>query len=117
MPVESTKSQNITVTCRRSPVASVGGGAGGAGWGGSVVWRSLASTSECLDADDDFPGSDAEAWRDPVGAAPPAVVEMGGKVFGYPVAQENDAERAVRAALAIQRTGFLRLSMTCRNIL
>ena len=40
--------------------------------------------------------------------------EMGGKVakklgdglmalFGYPVAQENDAERAVRAALAIQR--------------
>ena len=43
-----------------------------------------------------------------------AVVEMGGKVakklgdglmalFGYPVAQENDAERAVRAALAIQR--------------
>ena len=39
---------------------------------------------------------------------------MGGKVakklgdglmalFGYPVAQENDAERAVRAALAIQR--------------
>ena len=40
---------------------------------------------------------------------------MGGKVakklgdglmalFGYPVAQENDAERAVRAALAIQRS-------------
>ena len=24
-------------------------------------------------------------------------------LFGYPVAQENDAERAVRAALAIQR--------------
>jgi hypothetical protein len=45
MPVESTKSPNITVTCRRSPVASVGGGAIGAGWGGSVVWRSLASTS------------------------------------------------------------------------
>jgi class 3 adenylate cyclase len=51
---------------------------------------------------------DAEEWRDLVGA------QMGGKVakklgdglmalFGYPVAQENDAERAVRAALAIQR--------------
>jgi hypothetical protein len=24
-------------------------------------------------------------------------------LFGYPMAQENDAERAVRAALAIQR--------------
>ena len=47
-------------------------------------------------------------------AATAAVTEMGGKVakklgdglmalFGYPVAQENDAERAVRAALAIQR--------------
>jgi class 3 adenylate cyclase len=61
---------------------------------------------------------DAEEWRDLVGAyldaASTAVVEMGGKVakklgdglmalFGYPVAQENDAERAVRAALAIQR--------------
>jgi class 3 adenylate cyclase len=44
-----------------------------------------------------------------------AVTDMGGKVakklgdglmalFGYPVAQENDAERAVRAALAIQRS-------------
>jgi class 3 adenylate cyclase len=61
---------------------------------------------------------DAEEWRDLVGAyidaASAAVVEMGGKVakklgdglmalFGHPVAQENDAERAVRAALAIQR--------------
>jgi class 3 adenylate cyclase len=61
---------------------------------------------------------DAEEWRDLVGAyvdaASAAVVEMGGKVakklgdglmalFGYPVAQENDAERAVRAGLAIQR--------------
>jgi class 3 adenylate cyclase len=61
---------------------------------------------------------DAEEWRDLVGAyldaALAAVLEMGGKVakklgdglmalFGYPVAQENDAERAVRAALAIQR--------------
>ena len=61
---------------------------------------------------------DAEEWRDLVGAyleaASAAVLEMGGKVakklgdglmalFGYPVGQENDAERAVRAALSIQR--------------
>ena len=61
---------------------------------------------------------DAEEWRDLVGAyvdaASTAVTEMGGKVvkklgdglmalFGYPVAQENDAERAARAALSIQR--------------
>jgi class 3 adenylate cyclase len=61
---------------------------------------------------------DAEEWRDLVGAyldaASTAVTELGGKVakklgdglmalFGYPVAQENDAERAARAALAIQR--------------
>ena len=47
-------------------------------------------------------------------AASAAVAEMGGRVtrklgdgllalFGYPVGQENDAERAVRAALSIQR--------------
>jgi class 3 adenylate cyclase len=62
---------------------------------------------------------DAEEWRDLVGAyldaASAAVVAMGGQVtkklgdglmalFGYPVAQENDSERAVRAALSIQRT-------------
>jgi class 3 adenylate cyclase len=62
---------------------------------------------------------DAEEWRDLVGAyldaASAAVTEMGGKVakklgdglmalFGHPVAHENDAERAVRAALAIQRS-------------
>jgi hypothetical protein len=62
---------------------------------------------------------DAEEWRDLVGAyldaASAAVTDLGGKVakklgdglmalFGYPVAQENDAERAVRAALAIQRS-------------
>ena len=61
---------------------------------------------------------DAEEWRDLVSAyldaASAAVTDMGGKVakklgdglmslFGYPMAQENDAERAVRAALAIQR--------------
>ena len=61
---------------------------------------------------------DAEEWRDLVGAyleaASAAVMEMGGHVakklgdglmslFGYPVAYENDSERSVRAALAIQR--------------
>src|SRR6202030_2077334 len=61
---------------------------------------------------------DAEEWRDLVGAyldaASAAVTEMGAHVakklgdglmalFGYPVAQENDAERAARAALLIQR--------------
>ena len=61
---------------------------------------------------------DAEEWRDLVSAyldaASSAVAQMGGHVakklgdglmalFGYPMAQENDAERAARAALAIQR--------------
>ena len=61
---------------------------------------------------------DAEDWRDLVGSyldeASAAVTRLGGHVhskhgdglmalFGYPKAQENDAERAVRAALAIQR--------------
>ena len=60
---------------------------------------------------------DAEEWRDLVeaylDAASAAVAEMGGHVarklgdgilalFGYPVAHENDAERAARAALSIQ---------------
>ncbi len=59
---------------------------------------------------------DAEDWRDLVGtyldAASEAVTRYGGHVlkrlgdglmalFGYPTAQENDAERAARAALAI----------------
>jgi class 3 adenylate cyclase len=63
-------------------------------------------------------GLDAEDWHDLVGAyldaASAAVAEMGGHVakklgdglmalFGYPVAQENDAERAARAGLSIQR--------------
>ena len=61
---------------------------------------------------------DPEDWRNLVNAyldeASKAVTDFGGHVlkrlgdglmalFGYPRAQENDAERAVRAALAIQR--------------
>jgi len=61
---------------------------------------------------------DAEDWRNLVNAyldeASAAVTNLGGHVlkklgdglmalFGYPKAQENDAERAVRAGLAIQR--------------
>ena len=61
---------------------------------------------------------DAEEWRDLVNAyldsASAAVTEMGGYVakklgdglmalFGYPVAHENDTERAARAAISIQR--------------
>jgi class 3 adenylate cyclase len=61
---------------------------------------------------------DAEEWRDLVGAyldtASAEVMGMGGHVakklgdgllalFGYPLAHENDAERAARAALSIQR--------------
>src|ERR1700746_2827394 len=61
---------------------------------------------------------DAEDWRSLVNAyldeASAAVTGLGGHVlkrlgdglmalFSYPQAQENDAERAVRAALAIQR--------------
>ena len=62
---------------------------------------------------------DAEEWRDLVGeyleGACAAVTEMGGHVakklgdglmalFGYPVAHEDDAERAVRSGLAIHRS-------------
>jgi class 3 adenylate cyclase/predicted ATPase len=61
---------------------------------------------------------DAEDWRNLVSAyldaASEAVTQMGGRVatklgdglmalFGHPIAQENDSERAVHAALAIQR--------------
>ena len=61
---------------------------------------------------------DAEDWRNLISAyldaASEAVTQMGGRVakklgdglmalFGHPIAQESDSERAVRAALAIQR--------------
>jgi class 3 adenylate cyclase len=61
---------------------------------------------------------DSEDWSNPVcaylAAASEAVTQMGGCVvkelggalmalIGHPIAQENDSERAVRAALAIQR--------------
>ena len=73
---------------------------------------------------------DAEEWHDLVGAyldaASAAVTDMGGHVakklgdgimalFGYPVAQENDAERAVRAALSIQRALCGGEPQECRN--
>ena len=77
-------------------------------------------------------GLDAEEWRDLVGAyldaASAAVTEIGGHVakklgdglmalFGYPVAQENDAERAARAAAdcwyRCRRWGF-RAPACCR---
>jgi predicted ATPase/class 3 adenylate cyclase len=74
---------------------------------------------DLVDSTDIAAKLDAEEWRDLVGAyldaASVAVTEIGGKVakklgdglmalFGYPVAHENDAERAVRAALSIQRS-------------
>jgi class 3 adenylate cyclase len=61
---------------------------------------------------------DAEEWRDMVSAylesASAEVTKLGGRVakklddglmvlFGFPIAHDNDAERATRAALAIQR--------------
>jgi class 3 adenylate cyclase len=70
---------------------------------------------------------DAEDWRDLVGAyldaASVVVAEMGGHVakklgdglmclFGYPVAHENDAERAARAALSILRA---LADLNCKN--
>jgi len=72
---------------------------------------------------------DAEEWRDLVGsyldAASAAVTEMGGKVakklgdglmvlFGYPVAQENDTERADSAAADVVGGAARKLRWTRR---
>ena len=95
-------------------------GGGGAGSARDFAERRLITVMFC-----DLVGStslasqlDAEDWRNLVGAyldaAEAAVTAFGGHVlkrlgdglmalFGYPQAQENDAERAVRAALAVQR--------------
>ena len=83
--------------------------------------RHLVTVMLCdlVDSTDIAAKLDAEAWRDLVhaylNAASAAVMEMGGTVakklrhglvalFGYPAAQENDCECAVRAALAIQQS-------------
>jgi class 3 adenylate cyclase len=73
---------------------------------------------ELVDSADIPTKLDTEEWRDLVeaylDAASAVATEMGGKIaetradglialFGYPAAQENDSERAVRAALATQR--------------
>src|SRR5215475_2819793 len=76
---------------------------------------------------------DAEDWRNLVNAyldeASKAVTGLGGHVlkrlgdglmalFGYPRAQENDAERAVRAALTIQRAlSDLNVRNAAKNVL
>ncbi len=75
---------------------------------------------------------DAEDWRNLVNAyldeASTSVTALGGHVlkrlgdglmalFGYPQAQENDAERGVRAALAIQRAlGELNAKNSFKNV-
>jgi class 3 adenylate cyclase/predicted ATPase len=96
-----------------APLSPVAGEAKGERRHVTVLFSDLADSTGIA------AGLDAEEWRDLVGAyldaSSAAVAEMGGKVskklgdglmalFGYPVAQENDAERAVRAALAIQRS-------------
>jgi class 3 adenylate cyclase/predicted ATPase len=95
---EPTRSKGPQISAERRPIA--------------VMFCDLVGSTELASR------IGAEDWRELVSAyldgASASVTEFGGHVlkrlgdglmalFGYPAAQENDAERAVRAALAIQR--------------
>ena len=112
LPPEASSTQLGTPPASEGAIPSIGGDAVGERRYLTVMFCDLVGSTG-ISAQ-----LDAEEWRDFVGsyldAASAAVTEMGGQVakklgdgllalFGYPLAQENDAERAVRAALAIQR--------------
>ena len=97
-PAKSTPSKGVPASAERRPI--------------TVMFCDLVGSTSLAAK------LDAEDWRNLVNAyldeATKAVTGLGGHVlkklgdglmalFGYPQAQENDAERAVRAALAIQR--------------
>jgi class 3 adenylate cyclase len=97
-PAKSTSSKGLQASAERRPI--------------TVMFCDLVGSTSLAAR------LDAEDWRNLVNAyldkASAAVTGLGGHVlkklgdglmalFGYPHAQENDAERAVRAALAIQR--------------
>jgi class 3 adenylate cyclase len=97
-PAKSTPSKDLQTSAERRPI--------------TVMFCDLVGSTSLAAR------LDAEDWRNLVNAyldqASAAVTDLGGHVlkklgdglmvlFGYPQAQENDAERAVRAALAIQR--------------
>ena len=97
-PAKSTPSKGLEASAERRPI--------------TVMFCDLVGSTSLASR------LDAEDWRNIVNAyldeASKAVNGLGGHVlkrlgdglmalFGYPQAQENDAERAVRAALAIQR--------------
>jgi class 3 adenylate cyclase len=104
---------NTKAAVRPAPVSrSIGEPAGERRYLTVMFWDLVGSTKIAA-------ALDAEEWRDLVGgyldAASEAVTEMDGHVakklgdglmalFGYPVVQENDTERAARAALAILRS-------------
>jgi class 3 adenylate cyclase len=102
------------------PVGSAAAPPSGSTWGEAAGERRHITVMFCdlVDSTGISAKLDPEEWRDLVGsyldAASAAVTEMGGQVakklgdglmalFGYPIAQENDSERATRAALAIQQ--------------